>query len=67
VGESAVVLKQKNRLGGEGGAGGGPIDAIRQVDVEIGDHRPSLLRHVRLRRKVGLLDVLQLADQCLLR
>jgi len=44
-----------------------PIDGIHPVDVEVGDHRPALNGHVCLRWEVGLLYILQLRDQCLLR
>ena len=64
--ESTVVLKKKNRLGGKRGAGSGPIDRVREIDVEVRNHRLSLLSHVRRRWKISLLQILQLANQRLL-
>ena len=65
--ESIVVLKEKDRLRGKSGGDSVPINGVGKVNVEIRDHRLSLVRQVRRRREVGLLDILQLADQSLLR
>jgi hypothetical protein len=62
VGESAVVLKKKNRLRRKCGTRGGPVDAIGQINIEIRDHRLALLPHVCGGGKIRLLNVLQLAD-----
>ena len=51
----------------ERGARGGPIDGVGEIDVEIGNDGLSLLSQVCRGRKVGLLDILQLTDQRLLR
>ena len=67
VSESAIVLKEKDWLRGERCGRRGPIHGVVQVNVEVRDQRPSLLSHVRRRWKVGLLDVLQITDQRLLR
>lgn len=65
--ESIVILKEKDRLRGKSGGDSVPINGIGKVNVEIRDHWLSLVRQVRRRREVGLLDILQLADQSLLR
>lgn len=44
-----------------------PIHRIREVDVEIRNHRLSLHGHVRRRRKISLLNILQQTHQRLLR
>lgn len=67
VGEAAVVLKKKSRLRGERGAGRGPIHCVVQVNVEVGDNRLALQSHISRGRKISLLDILQIADQRLLR
>ncbi len=65
--EATVVLKQKDRLRGKGGVHSGPVDRVGEIDIEIRDHRAALLLHVRGGREIGLLDILQLADERLLR
>lgn len=67
VTESVIVLEEKHGLAGEGPRDGVPIHAVREVNVEIRDHRLALPFHVSGRRKIGLLDVLQLLNQSLLR
>ena len=67
VGESAVVLKKKNRWGRHRGLRCVPIHGVMQVNIEICNHRTALQSQICLRRKVGLFDVLQIADECLLR
>jgi hypothetical protein len=66
VGESPVVLKKKGRFSGKGRFDAVPIDRVGKIDVEIRDHRLALQGHIRRRGKVGLLDVLHLADESLL-
>lgn len=65
--ESVVVLKDKNWLAGEGSRDGIPVHGVREVDIEICDDWLALPRHVSGRREIGLLDVLQLLNQSLLR
>ena len=65
--EPIVILKKKDRLRRKSAGDSVPINGIGKVNVEIRDHRFSLMRQVRRRREVGLLDILQLADQSLLR
>ena len=65
--EPIVILKQIDGLRGKRGVRSRPIDGVREVNIEIRDHRPSIPFHIRRRWKVGLLDILQLADQRLLR
>lgn len=65
--KATVVLKQKSWLTRKRGAHCFPVDRIRKIDVEICDNRRSTDRHVRFRRKVRSLDILQLVDQSLLR
>ena len=65
--ESAVVLEQKSRLRREGSAYIIPVNRVGEINIEISDNRPSRHGHVSRRWKVGLLHVLQLADQGLLR
>lgn len=65
--EATIVLKQEGRLARKRGAYGLPIDRIREIDVEICHHRPSIDRHVCLRGKVRSLHILQLVDESLLR
>lgn len=65
--EAAIVLKQKRRLCRQGNAYLIPVDRIGEINIEISDNRSSSQGHVRRRRKVGLLHVLQLADKGLLR
>ena len=67
VGESVVVLEKECRLGRQCLRYFLPIDRIRLIDIEIRDHWLPLQRHIGLGRKVCLLDVLQLTDECLLR
>jgi hypothetical protein len=67
MGESIVVLENKRRLGRKRLGYFLPVDGIRLIDIEIGDHRLPLQRHIGLGRKVCLLDILHLVDQCLLR
>jgi hypothetical protein len=67
VGEPAVVLKKKNRLGRKRGARGGPVNGVRQINIEIRDHWLPLLSHVSGGWEIGLLNVLQLAHQGFLR
>jgi len=67
VGEPTIVLEEENRLGRKRSARGGPVNGVREVNIEIGDDRLSLLSHVGRRGKISLLNVLQLAHQCFLR
>jgi hypothetical protein len=67
VGESIVVLEKKSRLRRQRLRHFLPIDRIRLIDIEIRDDRLPLQSHIRLGREICLLDVLQLADQGLLR
>lgn len=67
VAESTVVLEDKNWLCRESGDHRIPVDRVRQVDIEIRDDWPPLHGHVSLGREISLLDVLQLADESLLR
>ena len=65
--ETVVVLEEKDGLAGEGSRDGIPVHGVREVDVEIRNDRFALPSHVSVRRKIGLLDVLQLLNQSLLR
>ena len=65
--KAVVVLKNKRRLGRERRADRVPVDRVRQIDIEVGHHRPPLLLEVGRRRKIRLLHVLHLTDECLLR
>ncbi len=67
VAEASVVLKYKGGRIGERRTCGIPVDRVRQVDVEVGDDRLSLQRHVRLRGEVRLLQIKQIAYERLLR
>jgi hypothetical protein len=67
VSESVVVLKEEDGLGGQRSARRGPVHGIRGINVKVRDDRTPLQLHVGRRREVGLLDVLQIIDQCLLR
>jgi hypothetical protein len=67
VTESVIVLKQEERLRIQGGVYRIPVDRIRNIQVEVGYDGLTLLGHIRGRREILLLDVLQLADQSLLR
>jgi hypothetical protein len=60
-------LEPKQRFGTHGGIDGVPIDGVVLIDTEICNNGLPLLHHVRGRRKICLLDVLQLTDQRLLR
>jgi hypothetical protein len=44
-----------------------PINRIREIDIEVCDHRLSLAGHIRGRGKIRTLNVLELTDQRLLR
>ena len=66
VTESAAILKKEHRLGGQRGVHSGPIHGIGIVNGEVCDDGPTLLPHVSRRREIGLLNILQLADQRLL-
>jgi len=65
--KSTVVLKNKNRFGGKRCIRSSPIDSVGKIDVEICDHWLPLQLHVRGRREIGLFDILQLANESLLR
>jgi len=65
--ESACMLEDKIWIRAGGRLHCVPVDGVVQVDIEIRDHRPTTDSHVRGRRDVGLLDVLYLLDQGLLR
>ena len=65
--ESIVVLEEKGRLRRQRLRHFLPVDGIRLINIEIRDDRLSLQGHVSLGWKVCLLDVLQLADERLLR
>jgi len=67
VAESCAVLKDKSRLRTKRIVHGFPVDGVREVNVEVRDYWPTLHRHVRRRREISALDVLQLRDQRLLR
>ena len=68
VGESVIVLKNKCGMRAQRSIGRIPVDRrIGKIDVEVRNHRLSLDRHVSRRSKVSLFDVLQIADQGLLR
>lgn len=65
--ETIIVLEQERRLGGQGSFNIVPVDRICEIDIEVGDHRPSCQNHVSWGGKIRLLNVLQLADESLLR
>lgn len=65
--EAVVVLEQKGRPRRQGRAYIVPVDRIGEINIEVCDHWPSRQGHVSLRGEVGLLHVLQLADENLLR
>lgn len=65
--EPVVILKQESWLDGQGRVGRVPVDGIGKIDIKVGDNRLSLQCHVRRGRKVGLLNVLELIDQGILR
>ena len=67
MGESIVVLKKKMRLRGQRRVHCVPVDRIGKINVEVRNHRTSLHGHVCGRGEISLLDILQLADQRLLR
>lgn len=67
VRESAVVLKQENRFVGQCRLHGVPINGVRIIDAEIRDDWLPLQSQIRRRREISLLEVLQVADECLLR
>lgn len=67
VREAVIILKQKNRLGAQAGGHRAPIDGIRKIDVKVGDDRLAALLHIGRRRKISLLEILQLGNQRLLR
>lgn len=67
VSEAVVVLKDELGLCRESRARCVPVDRVGKIDVEVGDDGTSIPLHVRGRWKVGLLDVLQIGHQCLLR
>jgi hypothetical protein len=67
VGEPTVILKDEDRLVGKCSQYGVPVNRVMKINVEIADDRPALQRHVRRGRKIGLLDVLHITDQGLLR
>jgi len=67
MGKAIVILEDENRLHTQGRIHGRPINRIGKIDVEVGDHRLPLPLHIRGRRKISLLQVLQLRDQSFLR
>jgi hypothetical protein len=67
VAESTIVLKHEEWMRIQCSIGGIPVDGVSQINVEIRDDGLSLASQIRWRWNVGALDVLQLADQGLLR
>lgn len=66
--EAVVVFKNQRRLDAHVRQRCAPTDRwIIQVHVELSEHGLTLKGHVRRRREVGFLDVLQVAHQRLLR
>jgi hypothetical protein len=66
--EAAVVLKEKCRMRAQRLIRRSPVDRrIREIDIEIRDHRLTFNRHVSRRSEISFFDVLQIADQRLLR
>jgi len=66
--EAVVVLIHKGRGRAHRCRRGFPIDGrIRQADIEVRDHWLPVNLHVCGRRKIGAFNVLEFADQCLLR
>lgn len=65
--EAAVVLKPEQRLSRDSCRDLIPVDGVGKVHIEVGHDRTALRPHICGRRKVGLLDVLQLLDQSRLR
>lgn len=65
--EAVIVLKHEQRMRAHRGIRRIPVDAESQVDIKIGHHRLAIQGHVRRRREIRFLDVLQLIDQRLLR
>jgi len=67
MGESSRMLEDEVRVGAGGCGDSVPVNRVMEVDVEIGNHRTAVHAHVSRRGHVGLLDVLNLSDQGLLR
>jgi hypothetical protein len=65
--EAVVVLEQKGRLCRQGSAYIVPVYEVGKINIEVCDHWSSRQSHVSRRGKVRLLDILQLADERLLR
>ena len=65
--ESIIVLEKKRGLGRQRRSHCFPVYGVREIDIEIRDHGSPIQFHIRLGWKVGLLDVLHLCDQSLLR
>lgn len=66
--EAVIVLEDQRRLRAHLRQGCVPADGgIRKVDIELSDHRLAIELHVSGRREVGLLDILQIVHQRLLR
>lgn len=62
VREAIVVLEQVHGLRRERRIHSIPVNAVSEVDIEICYDRLALFSHVSARRKISLLDVLQLGD-----
>ncbi len=65
--EAVIVLKQKQRMRAQRRICRIPVDRIMQINIEVRHHRLSVFRHVSGRRKILLLQILQVANQRLLR
>ncbi|MBZ5681964.1 MAG: hypothetical protein LAO24_17840 [Acidobacteriia bacterium] len=66
--ESVIVLEQEDRMRTQRRIHRIPVDSrVREIDVEIRHHRPTLLHHVCRGRKILLLNILQLVDERFLR
>jgi hypothetical protein len=65
--KTATVLKNEGWMGTGGRVHRIPVNSVVQVDIEIRDHRPSIDSHVCGRWHKGLLHVLHLFDERLLR
>lgn len=64
--EAVVVLKHKCRLRAQLIYSRVPVDLVGKIDVEVGDDRLPLVRQIRWRGEIGLLDILQVAHERLL-
>src|ERR1051325_6106945 len=65
--KTRAVLKNESWIGGHCCPCRFPVNLIIVVNIEVGNNRPSLNAHVGRRIKVGLLDILQMLREGLLR